>query len=74
MENSIRCARKARHISQETLAKNVGISRVHLSRIESGRAVPSVEIALRISGELGKEVGELFPAPRGEMETVHNKI
>jgi len=71
MKNAVGSTRRERNISQENLAKKVGISRVHLSRIESGRSIPSVEIAMRIGRELGQNVDGLFAAEEA-MEGRHN--
>ncbi len=46
--------------SRAQLAQEVGISRVHMQRIISGRQLPSIEIALTISVVLQKPVGSLF--------------
>lgn len=45
-------------ISQNKLAKSVGITQTFLSEIESGRKAPSVEVLFRICEELDIQ---LFP-------------
>ena len=47
-------------MTREQVAREVGISRVHLQRIMAGSQLPSVEVALKISVVLQKPVDELF--------------
>lgn len=56
----VRVLREQRGLSQATLATAVGLSRQSLGAIESGRAVPSVDVALRIARTLEATVEELF--------------
>jgi molybdate-binding protein/DNA-binding XRE family transcriptional regulator len=60
----VRCAvaerRRASGLSQGTLARDAGISRQALSAIESGAAVPSTAVALRLARALGCAVEALF--------------
>lgn len=46
--------------TRDQIAREVGISRMHLQRIIAGRQRPSVEIALRIAAVLQKPVESLF--------------
>lgn len=46
--DNVRRWRKANEITQETMARELNISRVWLSRLESGREQPSAELAARI--------------------------
>ncbi len=61
--NSVRSLREARGLSQVALAAVVGLSRQSLGAIEAGRAVPSVDVALRLGRALDARVEELFAAP-----------
>lgn len=54
-------ARDAAGLTSGELADKVGISRPHLSMIESKRRQPSLPVAIRISKALGKSIEELFP-------------
>lgn len=45
------------------MAEAGGVSRQSYAAIESGRAVPSTEVALRLAASLGRSVGELFQLP-----------
>ncbi|MBL9006189.1 MAG: helix-turn-helix domain-containing protein [Myxococcales bacterium] len=64
-DRPLRQAREARSLSQADLAAAVGISRQSLLAIESGRAMPRVDVALRIARVLGAAAESLF-APRAE--------
>ncbi|RME08639.1 MAG: helix-turn-helix domain-containing protein, partial [Aquificota bacterium] len=58
--NRVREKRQLLGFSQEELARLAGIPRTTISAIESGRAVPSVDYAIRLSKVLGCSVEELF--------------
>jgi putative transcriptional regulator len=47
-------------MTQEELAKKVGVSRQTIIAIEKGRYTPSVYLALKISKVLNKKVEEIF--------------
>lgn len=48
----IRHVRKQRHLSQEKLAELVGMSRISISGIETGKKIPSVESLVSIASAL----------------------
>src|SRR4030095_13568602 len=48
--------------SQAALADQSGVSRTEISAIETGRLVPSVAVALKLSASLGESVETLFGA------------
>ena len=60
MKNKVRNWRVFLGFTQEDLAQRVGVSRQAIYSIESGKYNPSVELAIKISKELGKSVEELF--------------
>lgn len=62
----VRHRREALGLSQAALAAAIDLSRQSLSAIEAGRAVPSVEVALRLARALDSRVEELFAAPQAE--------
>ncbi len=70
LHTSLRQARQAAGLSQEALAAAVGISRQAYSAAESGSAVPSTEIALRLALALGTTVEQLFALPESERPAV----
>lgn len=53
-------------MSQEALAKQVGITRKHLTQIETGRSLPSYELQSRLAEKLGPPVWDLFPRTEDE--------
>lgn len=60
--------RKEKHMTQDSLAQASGISRKYLSMIETNRAVPSVDIASRISEYLAVNIDKLFVNPEASQE------
>jgi molybdate-binding protein/DNA-binding XRE family transcriptional regulator len=58
--NRVREWRTARCLSQVALAASASLSRQSVNAIESGRATPSVDIALRLAAALDTKVEELF--------------
>lgn len=49
-------ARHAHHITQEDLAELSGVPQSEISRIESGRANPTIETVSRLATALGKRL------------------
>ena len=56
----LREAREARGLSQSDLATGVGLTRQSVNAIETGRATPGVDVALRIAAFLESSVEALF--------------
>ena len=48
------------NISQEELAKRVGVSRQTINATELNKYIPSTVLALKISGVFGKKVEDVF--------------
>ncbi len=69
LQNRVRERREARALSQIDLARHARLTRQSISAIEAGRAVPSVDVALRIAAALDCQVEELF-TPAGEQAQV----
>lgn len=59
-ENAVALSRKARKLTQAELADAVGVTRQTIIAIEKGNYTPSVLLALKLAGALGKSVEELF--------------
>jgi len=72
LRNRVRERREAREVSQVDLAKHAQLTRQSISAIEAGRAVPSVEVALRIATALDCQVEELF-TPASEQAQVETE-
>ncbi|MEY4546733.1 MAG: hypothetical protein RL685_2928 [Pseudomonadota bacterium] len=58
--NAVRSAREALGLSQAALAAASQLSRQSIGAIEAGRAMPAVDVALRIAASLQYSVEELF--------------
>jgi len=59
---NIRRLRKKADISQVQLAKEIGISEVHLNRIEVGKSTPSAEVLFAIADFFGVATDSLRQA------------
>lgn len=61
LENKLKLARVAKgDLTQQQLAEKAGCSRQTIHSIESGKFVPSVELALKLARELDVKVEEIF--------------
>ncbi len=60
MKNKIRIARAILDISQEELAKKVGVSRQTINAMEANKYAPSTILALKIARVFNQPVEELF--------------
>ncbi len=60
MHNRIKIERAILDITQEDLAKKIGVSRQTINSIEKNRYVPSTILALKLSEVFQKSVNELF--------------
>ena len=60
LSNRIRVFRAEHKLSQDDLAREIGVSRKTISTIEVGRFVPSTVIALLIARRFGVPVEEIF--------------
>jgi putative transcriptional regulator len=60
MKNNIRVNRATNKISQDDLAKLVGVSRQTINAIENNKYYPSLELGLKLSKILNCSVNELF--------------
>ena len=60
LANRLKVARAERDLSQEQLARLVGVTRQTISSIETGLYSPSALLAFQLAETLGKRVDELF--------------
>lgn len=60
MRNSLKIERAILDITQDELAKKVGVSRQTINSIEKNRYVPSTTLSLKISNIFRKTVNEIF--------------
>jgi putative transcriptional regulator len=60
MKNSLKVERAIKDITQEELAKIIGVSRQAINSIELGKYVPSTILALKLSRYFKKSVNNIF--------------
>ncbi|MEM6721013.1 MAG: helix-turn-helix transcriptional regulator [Bacteroidota bacterium] len=60
MKNRIKVERAILDLTQDDLAKKIGVSRQTINSIEKGRYVPSTVLALKLSTLFQKPVNEFF--------------
>ncbi|MDG5492354.1 helix-turn-helix transcriptional regulator [Psychroserpens sp. SPM9] len=60
MENTIKVERAILNLTQDDLAKKIGVSRQTINSIEANRYVPSTVLALKLSEVFGKPVNTFF--------------
>jgi putative transcriptional regulator len=60
MKNSLKVERAIKNLTQDDLAKIIGVSRQAINSIELGKYVPSTTLALKLSKCFGKTVNEIF--------------
>lgn len=60
MKNSLKVERAIKNITQEELAKQIGVTRQAINSIELNKYVPSTILALKLSQYFSKTVNELF--------------
>lgn len=60
LANRLKVARAERNLSQEELARLVGVTRQTISSIETGQYCPSALLAFLLARQFGKRVDELF--------------
>lgn len=60
---NLRRLRKAAGVTQENLAEKIGISAVHLNRIEKGHSSPSAEVLFALADSLNVTADNLRQLP-----------
>lgn len=66
----IREGREKRAMTQEALAKIIGLSRTSLTNIERGRQRILLHTLSEIATALGMNANELFPAPENDVQVI----
>lgn len=66
----LKSARVAKDMSQEDLAKAVGVSRQTINSIEKGDYNPTIKLCISICKVLDKTLDELFWMPDEESEEI----
>ena len=60
MQNTIKVERAILSLTQDDLAKKIGVSRQTINSIEANRYAPSIVLALKLSELFKKPVNEFF--------------
>ncbi len=60
MQNTIKVERAILSLTQDDLAKRIGVSRQTINSIEANRYVPSTVLALKLSLVFNKPVNDFF--------------
>lgn len=60
MKNILRELRKERHLTQEELAKALGVSRQTINAIENDKYNPTLELAIKLARYVDIPVEKLF--------------
>jgi putative transcriptional regulator len=60
MKNNLKVLRAIKNISQEDLAKEIGVSRQTINAMEKGKYAPSTILALKLARFFEKTVDEIF--------------
>ncbi len=60
MRNRVRAEREFLNITQDDLAKKVGVSRQTINAIEHDKNMPSILLAMKIAKALNRKVDDLF--------------
>jgi putative transcriptional regulator len=60
MKNTIKIERAVKNITQEELAKIIGVSRQTINAMEAGKYIPSTVLALKIAKYFEKKVENIF--------------
>ncbi|WP_394975460.1 helix-turn-helix transcriptional regulator [uncultured Croceitalea sp.] len=66
MKNNLKVQRAIKDLTQEDLAKLLGVSRQTINSIEKNRYVPSTVLALKLSKVFGISVNDIFELEVGE--------
>jgi len=60
MKNNLKVERAIKNITQEELAKQIGVSRQAINSIELNKYVPSTVLALKLAKCFNKTVNDIF--------------
>ncbi len=66
MKNKLKIQRAIHDLTQDDLAKRIGVSRQTINTIESGKYIPSTALALKMAKTFGITVEELFQLEEGD--------
>lgn len=63
MKGRVKVLRAERDMTQDDLAKAIGVSRYAINALENGRHEPSLDLAFRIASEFGVTIEAVFANP-----------
>ncbi len=63
MKNRLKILRAEHNLTQDDLAKKVGVSRQAINALETEKHIPSLDLAYRISAVFGLPVEQIFQSP-----------
>lgn len=66
MKNKVKIERTIAELTQDELAKRIGVSRQTINSIEKNRYVPSTLLALKLSKIFSKPVNDFFTLEKNE--------
>ncbi|AWM34323.1 helix-turn-helix transcriptional regulator [Hymenobacter nivis] len=66
MTNNLRVERAILRLTQDELARRIGVSRQTINAMEAGKYVPSTALALKLARVFGKPVEQLFGLEDGD--------
>lgn len=66
MMNNLRVERAVLRLTQDELARRIGVSRQTINAMEAGKYVPSTALALKLARVFGKPVEQLFALEDGD--------
>ena len=65
VKNHLKVLRAGRDWTQEELGKRVDVSRQAINALETGKHIPSLDLAYRLSAVFEMPVGQIFESPYG---------
>ncbi|OYW71109.1 MAG: transcriptional regulator [Verrucomicrobia bacterium 12-59-8] len=65
MKNHLKVLRAGRDWTQEELGKRVDVSRQAINALETGKHIPSLDLAYRLSAAFEMPVEQIFESPYG---------
>ena len=68
MKNKLKVHRAINELTQEQLAKKLGVTRQSIVAIEKGRFNPSTQLALKMASVMETTIHELFQLEDGDWE------
>jgi len=72
MKNRLKVERAILDLTQDELARKIGVSRQTISSIEKNRYVPSTVLALKLSHLFQKPVNEFFELEEEELADMYS--